>query len=181
MQLADQSAGQAGRVRGRADGGAAQHECRAEVALGGGQVEVYAQAAAATGIDPEPLAEISDRTIPGPAGAIPIRVYRPDASAPLPVLVYFHGGGWTIGDLDVVHGACTVLTNRASAIVVSVDYRLAPEHPYPAAVHDAWAATRWVTPHCSERVAVGVIARTGGHYRCGLRTCPGWRRVRPAA
>jgi acetyl esterase len=122
---------------------------------------VYAQAVTAHGIAPEPLAEISDRTIPGPAGDIPLRVYRPNASAPLPVLVYFHGGGWTIGDLDVVHGACTVLANRASAIVVSVDYRLAPEHPFPAAVHDAWAATRWVARNAAllgadaERVAVG--------------------------
>jgi acetyl esterase len=122
---------------------------------------VYAQAVADHGITPEPLAEISERTIPGPAGDIPIRVYRPSASPPQPVLVYFHGGGWTIGDLDVVHGACTVLANRASAIVVSVDYRLAPEHPFPAAVEDAWAATRWVAHNAAvleadaERIAVG--------------------------
>jgi acetyl esterase len=122
---------------------------------------VYAQAVAANGIAPEPLAEISDRVIPGPGGDIPIRVYRPTASAPLPVLVYFHGGGWTIGDLEVGHGACTVLANRASAIVVSVDYRLAPEHPFPAAVEDAWAATRWVARNAAlldadvERIAVG--------------------------
>lgn len=122
---------------------------------------VYAGAVAEHGIPPEPVADIEDTDVPGPDGNIPVRIYTPHASAPLPVLVYFHGGGWVLGDLDVVHGPCTVLANRAAAIVVSVDYRLAPEHPFPAAVQDSWAVTRWVADNAAligadpERIAVG--------------------------
>ncbi len=92
-----------------------------------------------------------DRTIEGPAGPIPIRVYRPTAgeSAP-PVVVYIHGGGWVVGDLDTYDGIARRHVVGTGAVVVSVDYRLAPEHPYPAAVEDAWAATRWVAAHAGE-------------------------------
>lgn len=123
--------------------------------------QVYAAAVAEHGIAPEPVADIAERRIPGPNGDIPIRVYIPEGSRPQPVLVFFHGGGWALGDLEVTHGACTVLANRAHAIVVSVDYRLAPEHPFPAAVTDCWAATRWVRDNAAligadpERLAVG--------------------------
>ena len=90
----------------------------------------------------EEIAEVEDRTIDGPAGALPVRMYRPVASPhdPLPGIVYFHGGGWVICDLDSHDGACRRLANAIGAVVVSVDYRLAPEHPYPAAVDDAYAA-----------------------------------------
>jgi acetyl esterase len=121
----------------------------------------YAAAAAEHGLVAEPVAEVADGIIPGPAGEIPVRVYTPAGSRPLPVLIYFHGGGYVLGNLDVVHGPCTVLANRAHAIVVSVDYRLAPEHPFPAAVNDALAATRWVSDNAAligadpERIAVG--------------------------
>jgi acetyl esterase/lipase len=84
---------------------------------------VYHSAVAEHGIAAEPVADITERTIPGPGGDIPVRIYTPEGSKPLPVLVYFHGGGWMLGNLDVVHGPCTVLANRAYAIVVSVDYR----------------------------------------------------------
>src|SRR4051794_31409153 len=104
----------------------------------------YTAVVADCGIKPEPVADITDRTIPGPDGEIPIRVYTPQGSGPFPILVYFHGGGWVIGNLDVVHGTCTVLANRAHAVVVSVDYRLAPEHKFPAAIEDCYAATTWV-------------------------------------
>jgi acetyl esterase len=99
---------------------------------------------------PEVRAE--DRTIDGPAGPIPIRVYRPptDDDAPLPVVVFIHGGGWSVGDLDTYDGAARSHAVGAGAVVVSVDYRLAPEHPYPAAVEDAWAATQWVAEHAGE-------------------------------
>ena len=93
-----------------------------------------------------------DRTIEGPAGPIPIRVYRPPTageSAP-PVVVYIHGGGWVVGDLDTYDGIARRHVVGTGAVVVSVDYRLAPEHPYPAAVEDAWAATRWVAAHAGE-------------------------------
>ncbi|MEW8978061.1 MAG: alpha/beta hydrolase [Symbiobacterium sp.] len=91
----------------------------------------------------EPVASIVDRTIPGPAGEIPVRIYTPAGEGPFPVLLYFHGGGWVIGSPDTVHATCALLANRAGAIVVSVDYRLAPEHKFPAAAEDCYAATAW--------------------------------------
>ncbi|OBA58978.1 lipase [Mycobacterium sp. 1100029.7] len=94
-----------------------------------------------------PDLRVEDRTIEGPAGAIKIRIYWPSTDsgdAALPVVMYFHGGGFVIGDLDTHDGTAREHAVGAEAIVVSVDYRLAPEHPYPAAVEDAWAATLWV-------------------------------------
>jgi acetyl esterase len=97
-------------------------------------------------------------------GSIPLRVYRPAGvpdSTRLPGYVYFHGGGWVIGDLDTHDVICRQLTAEAGVSVVSVDYRLAPEHKFPAAADDAWAATRWVVAHAAElgvdagRLAVG--------------------------
>jgi acetyl esterase len=93
-----------------------------------------------------------NRSIDGPAGPIPIRVYWPptDSEATLPVVVFLHGGGWSVGDLDTYDGEARHHAVGAGAVVVSADYRLAPEHPYPAAVEDAWAATQWVAAHASE-------------------------------
>ena len=85
----------------------------------------------------EPLAQVEDRTIKGPVGEIPIRIYRPAASAELPILMYFHGGGWVIGDLELEDSICRTLAKQADCMVVSVDYRLAPEHTFPAAPEDA--------------------------------------------
>ena len=99
-------------------------------------------------LHPELLAE--DRTIPGPAGPIPIRVYRPDDRPGRPVVVFLHGGGWVVGDLDSYDSTARLHAVGADAVVVSVDYRLAPEHPYPAAVDDVWAATQWVAAHGDE-------------------------------
>jgi acetyl esterase/lipase len=85
-----------------------------------------------------------DRTVDGPAGPIPIRIYTPPPTGRTPaVVMYFHGGGFAVGDLDTHDGTARQHAVGADAVVVSVDYRLAPEHPYPAAVEDAWAATRW--------------------------------------
>ena len=94
---------------------------------------------------------VQDRAIDGPAGPINIRIYWPptDHVAP-PVVVFFHGGGFVVGDLDTHDGTCRQLAVGAAAVVVSVEYRLAPEHPYPAAVDDAWAATQWVAEHGNE-------------------------------
>ncbi len=100
--------------------------------------------------DGDPVTEVGaveDRTIPGPAGEMPVRVYSPAGDGPHPVVVYFHGGGFVLGDLDGHDDPCRVLTTTAEAVVVSVDYRLAPEHPFPAAVEDAYAATAWVANH----------------------------------
>jgi acetyl esterase len=95
-----------------------------------------------------PELRVQDRTIDGPAGPINIRIYWPptDHVAP-PALVFFHGGGFIAGDLDTHDGTCRQHAVGADAVVVSVDYRLAPEHPYPAAIDDAWAATQWVADH----------------------------------
>lgn len=110
---------------------------------------------------PEPVHRIKDFTIPGPAGKIPVRTYLPSGDEPLPVFVYYHGGGFNGGDLDTHDTMLRALANRTECAIVSVDYRLAPEHPYPAAVEDAWAAMEWVASHAnaigadSGRMAVG--------------------------
>ena len=109
----------------------------------------------------EPVASVVNRTIPGPAGEIPVRIYTPEGSGPWPILVYFHGGGWVICSLDSHDGQCRSLANGAGCIVVSIDYRLAPEHKFPAAPEDCYAATCWVAEHAAElggdpaRIAVG--------------------------
>lgn len=101
-----------------------------------------------------PDLQVENRTIDGPAGPVNIRIYRPPSvSSPgtqPPVVLYCHGGGFVVGDLDTHDGTCRQHAVGADAIVVSVDYRLAPEHPYPAAVDDAWAATQWVVEHGAE-------------------------------
>jgi acetyl esterase len=102
---------------------------------------------------PEPVRSIENLRIPGPAGEIPIRVYMPDAPAPRPALVYFHGGGWVVCDLDTHDVVCTALARRAGAVVVAVDYRLAPEHKFPAAVIDCYAATAWLASN-AERFGI---------------------------
>ena len=113
---------------------------------------------------PPQIGMVRDLTADGPLGPIPLRVYRPagaPASTPLAVLVFFHGGGWVIGDLETHDVLCRQLTAGSGVSVVSVDYCLAPEHKFPAAVDDAWAATRWVVAHAGElavdasRLAVG--------------------------
>lgn len=112
---------------------------------------------------PEDVATVEDRSLPGPAGAIPVRVYRPGSAGEAlpPILVWYHGGGWVIGDLDTADTTCRKLANRSGAMVVSVDYRLAPEHPTPAALDDCWAALGWVAEHGTDvggdpsRLAVG--------------------------
>jgi acetyl esterase len=99
--------------------------------------------------EPEPVALIEDRTIPGPDGAIPVRVYTPGVHGPYPAAIYFHGGGWVIGDIDTHDPVCRALANAAGCVVISVGYRLAPEHKFPAAAEDAYA----VTEYCATRAA----------------------------
>ena len=91
-----------------------------------------------------PDLRVENHQIDGPAGPIPIRVYWPDDVERPPVTMYFHGGGFAVGDLDTHDGTAREHAVTARTVVVSVDYRLAPEHPYPAAVDDVWAATQWV-------------------------------------
>ena len=93
------------------------------------------------------LARIENITIPGPAGPIPARVYAPSTGRPLPCVAFFHGGGWVQGDLETHHGVCARLAHHAGVMVVAIDYRLAPEHKFPAAVEDCVAAYRWLRAH----------------------------------
>ena len=95
-------------------------------------------------ITPEAVANVVDRTIPGPGGTLPIRVYTPEGSGSFPVIVYFHGGGFVIATNDTYDASARALANAAKAVVVSVEYRKAPEHKFPAAHDDALAAYRWV-------------------------------------
>jgi acetyl esterase len=114
--------------------------------------------------DPPPIGEMRDLAAPGPAGPISIRLYRArpgKARDKQPALIYFHGGGWVIGNLDSHDGVCRGLANGADCTVLSVDYRLAPEHKFPAAVDDAVAATQWIAENAKhlgidgDRLAVG--------------------------
>jgi acetyl esterase len=136
-------------------GGPQMHESSVEEAR-----QMIGAMAAFSG-EPPPIAEVVSRTVPGPAGEIPVRIFLPDGSRPLPVLVYFHGGGWVIGGLDTHDVPCRVLANRAGCALVSVDYRLAPENKFPAAPEDCYAATRWVAENAASigadasRLAIG--------------------------
>jgi acetyl esterase len=101
------------------------------------------------GEPPEPLAAIEPLAIPGPAGSITARLYRPTRDAALPIMIYFHGGGGVIGDLDTHDGTCRTLAVRSGRIVISVDYRLAPENTFPAAPDDALTSWIWVREHAA--------------------------------
>lgn len=119
----------------------------------------YRDRRAFTQPEPPPLPEVRDLSMPGPGGALPLRLFRPQPAAgggALPLLVYFHGGGWTIGDLDTHDVLCRQLALAGGCAVLSVDYRLAPEHRFPAAVDDCVAATRWAH---AQAAALGVDAR----------------------
>jgi acetyl esterase len=91
-----------------------------------------------------PVKAVEDRCVGGPGSEIPLRIFRPHGRGPFPVLAYFHGGGWVVGDLDTHDDLCRALCHRAGCVVVSVDYRRAPEAKYPAALDDCWAVLRWI-------------------------------------
>lgn len=92
----------------------------------------------------ESVSGVADAMVPGPTGLVPIRIYRPAGERPLPLVLYAHGGGWVTGSLDSHDKLCRILANRLAAIVIAVDYRLAPEHVYPAALDDVDAAWQWI-------------------------------------
>ena len=122
----------------------------------------YERMVEARGVVSAPVGTVEARTVPGPAGDLPVRISRPDLDArALPVLVYFHGGGHVIGNLDTHDAVARNLCNGAGCVVVSVDYRLAPEHKFPAAAEDAFAAVQWCAEHGAEfgvdprRMAIG--------------------------
>jgi len=124
-----------------AQGGPALHEMPVDTCR-----DVFLQLVRGLGGEVIPIHDSSDRAIPGPDGDIPVRVYTPrDAGGEkLPVLVVYHGGGWVIGDLETHDNQCRYLSSEADMIVVAVDYRLAPEHKFPAGVNDCINATEWV-------------------------------------
>ncbi|KAB1198520.1 MULTISPECIES: alpha/beta hydrolase [Haloferax] len=100
-------------------------------------------------VDAPDVERVTNIEIPGPAGAIPVRVYHPDPDQSPPVLVFFHGGLWAMGTLDSIDGVCRRLARRTGHVVVSVDYRLAPEHPFPAGLEDCVRATEWVADNAT--------------------------------
>jgi acetyl esterase len=115
----------------------------------------------AAGGEPEPVHQVTDLTIAGPGGELPLRLYRPAGAGPLPALLYFFGGGWVLGTIDTADGVSRSLANASGALVIVTGYRLAPEHPFPAAIDDCYAALRWAAGHAAEigadpaRLAVG--------------------------
>jgi acetyl esterase len=110
---------------------------------------------------PKEVAKVDDRKISGPAGDIPVRIYTPAGNSPYGALVYFHGGGWVIGNIETHDVTCRDLTSGTPCVTVSVDYRLAPEHKFPAGPEDCYAATKWVADNARSlnvdpnRIAVG--------------------------
>ena len=126
------------------------------------QTPEFARTNSATPPDPGPeVAKVEDRDVPGLAGGVPVRIYTPEGQGPFPILVWYHGGGWVVGSRDSVDGTCRRMCVGSGAVVVSVDYRLAPEHKFPAAAEDSYAATRWAAENAaslnadSTRLAVG--------------------------
>lgn len=108
------------------------------------------------------VASVEDRTVPGPGGEIPVRVYTPLGEGPFPLHVTFHGGGFVIGSLDTHHAVAQGIAAGSASVVVSVDYRLAPEHPYPAAADDCYAATVWAVEHAEQLGADPARLTVGG-------------------
>jgi len=97
-----------------------------------------------------PVASVANRVIPGPAGDLPVRIYTPSGTGPFPLMVFFHGSGFVVCNLDTHDGTCRNLCSAAGCVVVSVDYRLAPEHKFPAGPNDCYAATKWAAAHARE-------------------------------
>lgn len=125
----------------------------------------------------EPIAGVSNRTVPGPAGPRVVRVYKPlesrTATEPLPVLVFVHGGGWSVGSIAGYEASCRALANRAGCVVISVSYRLAPENPFPAGHEDVYAALQYIMKNAAQfggdpkRVAIGGES-AGGNITAGV-------------
>lgn len=108
-----------------------------------------------------PVASVENATVDGATGPLKARVYRPEGQGPFPTVAFFHGGGYVIGDLDTHDNMCREICRGAGAVVVAVDYRLAPEHPFPAGIEDAVAAAKWVVAHASELGGNATVAVAG--------------------
>ncbi|GGL37051.1 hypothetical protein GCM10009037_20710 [Halarchaeum grantii] len=107
------------------------------------------------------VAATTDLTVPGPGGRIPVRAYRPEGEGPYPTVVYLHGGGFVFGSIASHDALCRTLANASDSVVLSVDYRLAPEHPFPAAVEDAYAATAWAAANPEKLRSTGDLSVVG--------------------
>lgn len=113
--------------------------------------QAYRELSAALGAPTPAIGSVTERSIDGPGGALALRLYTPQGAATgLPLLLYLHGGGWVIGDLETHDAVCRTLCHAAQTVVVAVDYRCAPEHPFPAALDDAQAALSWLAAHAGE-------------------------------
>jgi acetyl esterase len=111
---------------------------------------------------PEPVGDVTERSVPGRNGRVPVRTYEPAGDGPHPSVVFFHGGGWILGGLETHDALCRALTNAGDCVVTAVDYRLAPEHSFPAALEDCYAAARWVDANAEE-----IGAKPGAFATCG--------------
>lgn len=119
-----------------------------------------------------PVHEVTELSIPATHGSIPCRIYKPNANTLLPAILWFHGGGWVFGDLDSADHTCRDLAVQSNCMVISVDYRLAPEHPYPAAFEDGCTALQWLMSHATEiganpqKLAIGGDSAGGNLAAC---------------
>lgn len=127
----------------------------AEVPVAAGREMFRAMQPAASEVE---VAAVTETT----AGGVPVRVYRPCGDGPFPSVMMFHGGGWVIGDLDTADSQSREVCRGAGAVVISVDYRLAPEHRFPAAAEDCYAATRWAATHAGDSTAMAVAGDSAG-------------------
>jgi len=124
----------------------------------------------------EPVSKVEDRVAAAPHGDVPVRLYRPESKGTPPVLVYFHGGGWALGSLETHDAICRALANAAGCVVVSVQYRLAPEYPFPCGLQDCQAVVRWVRSTAGQlavdgqRIAVGGDS-AGGNLAAVVANC----------
>lgn len=114
------------------------------------------------GIEVPPVAKVDNRQISVNDGEITVRIYTPSGQGPFPLFVYYHGGGWVLGDLETSDAGCRLLAEKTGRVVVSVDYRLAPEHRFPVPVEDSYAALCWAHEHAAELNAIGADIVVGG-------------------
>jgi len=108
------------------------------------------------------LANVEDRLIPVRDGEINVRIYTPEGDGPFPLFVYYHGGGWVIGDLETADASCRMIANKTGRVVVSANYRLSPEYKYPVPFHDSYDALKWVHEHAAELNGIASDIAVGG-------------------
>jgi acetyl esterase len=148
-----------------------------EIPIEQARVNHRMETAALCGAGP-PVAEVRDLALPGAGGDIPVRVYRPEGEGPLPIVVWLHGGGWALGSIETYDAPVRALAVAAGAVVVSVEYRLAPEHRFPAAVEDSVAAVRWAAERAATLGGDGTRVAVAGDSAGGNLAAVVARRLR---